>query len=179
MTIIKPVVMNFLKLRYALIFDSALVVDFDLSAYKLCQPLSEVTLKHACVSNKLPKCNMYDYTLYKHSNPQLLDNVCLDLDFGYLGIRDYFSKLYCMLSIKKKNLGRGKRGVKARALSMEQRALNKLVVKESVVVEHTNSRVKKLHIFEDEFRNRLKRYDIMSDIVCGLVNFRIAGTLVI
>ena len=53
------------------------------------------------------------------------------------------------------------------------------LAKERVVVEHTNSRVKKFHIFGDEFRNRLKRYDIMTDIVCGLVNFRIAGTLAI
>ena len=84
-----------------------------------------------------------------------------------------------MLPIKKKNPGRGKRGVVAQELSLEQRASNKLLSKERVVVEHTNSRVKKFRIFGDEFRNRLKRYDVMSDIVCGLVNFRIAGTLVI
>jgi uncharacterized protein (DUF2344 family) len=69
--------------------------------------------------------------------------------------------------------------VKAQELSAEQKAFNKALAKERVVVEHTNSRVKKYHIFGDEFRNRLKRYDIMTDIVCGLVNFRIAGTLAI
>jgi hypothetical protein len=125
------------------------------------------------------KGSMHDYTLYKHSHPHLPDNVRLDLDLGYLGIKLDFPKLNCMLPIKKKNPGRGKRGVKAKELSVEQRASNKLLAKESVVVEHTNSRVKKFHIFEDEFRNRLKRYDVMTDIVCGLVNFRIAGTLVI
>ena len=69
--------------------------------------------------------------------------------------------------------------MKAQELSVEQRASNMALSKERVVVEHTNSRVEKFHIFGDEFRNRLKRYDIMTDIVCGLVNFRIAGTLVI
>jgi hypothetical protein len=29
----------------------------------------------------------------------------------------------------------------------------------------------------DEFRKRLKHYDVMTDIVSGLVNFRILGTL--
>jgi hypothetical protein len=125
------------------------------------------------------KGSMHDYTLYKHSHPHLPDNVCLDLDLGYLGIRDDFPNLYCMLPFKRKNPGRGKRGVKAKELSVEQKVFNNAFAKERVVVEHTNSRVKKFHIFGDEFRNRLKRYDVMSDIVCGLVNFRIAGTLVI
>lgn len=125
------------------------------------------------------KGSMHDYTLYKRSHPHLPDNVRLDLDLGYLGIRDDYPKLNCMLPIKRKNPGRGKRGVKAKELSLEQRASNKLLAKERVVVEHTNSRVKKFRIFGDEFRNRLKRYDVMTDIVCGLVNFRIAGTLAI
>ena len=125
------------------------------------------------------KGSMHDYTLYKRSHPQLPSNVRLDFDLGYLGIRDDYPNLYCMLPFKRKNPGRGKRGVKAKELSVEQRASNKLLSKERVVVEHTNSRVKKFRIFGDMFRNRLKRYDVMSDIVCGLVNFRIAGTLAI
>jgi hypothetical protein len=125
------------------------------------------------------KGSMHDYTLYKHNHPHLPDNVRLDLDLGYLGIKLDFPKLNCMLPIKKKNPGRGKRGVVAQELSVEQKDFNKAFAKERVVVEHTNSRVKKFRIFGDEFRNRLKRYDIMTDIVCGLVNFRIAGTLAV
>ena len=124
------------------------------------------------------KGSMHDYTLYKHSHPHLPDNVRLDLDLGYLGIKLDYPKLNCMLPIKRKNPGRGKRGVVAQELSVEQKDFNKAFAKERVVVEHTNS-LKKFHIFGDGFRNRLKRYDIMTDIVCGLVNFRIAGTLVI
>ena len=105
--------------------------------------------------------------------------MCLDLDLGYFGIKADYPQLNCMLPFKKKNPGRGKCGVKAQELSVEQRASNMALAKERVVVEHTNSRVKKFRIFGDEFRNRLKRYDVMSDIVCGLVNFRIAGTLAI
>lgn len=44
-----------------------------------------------------------------------------------------------------------------------------------MVVEHAISRVKKFNIFGTEFRNRLKRYDTMTNLVCGLVNFRILG----
>jgi hypothetical protein len=123
--------------------------------------------------------SMHDYTLYKHSHPHLPDRVRQYFDLGYLGIKDDYPKLNCALPFKKKNPGRGKIGVKAEELPAEQKAFNKVLASERVIVEHTNSRVKKFRIFGDEFRNRLCRYDVMTDIVCGLVNFRIAGKLII
>lgn len=121
----------------------------------------------------------HDYALYKHSHPDLPDNVQLGLDLGYKGIETDYPKLFCVLPFKRKNPGRGKRGMKGPELSPEQKAFNKDLSKERVVVEHTFSRLKKFHIWADEFRNRLKHYDKATDIVCGLVNFRITGTLII
>jgi len=121
----------------------------------------------------------HDYTLYKHSHPELPNNVRLGLDLGYKGIEKDYPKLNCVLPIKRKNPGRGKHGMKGPELSAEQKAFNKMLSAERVVVEHTNSRVKKFHVWADEFRNRLKHYDVMTDIVCGLVNFRISGKLTI
>jgi len=37
--------------------------------------------------------------------------------------------------------------------------------------------IKKFGIFGGEFRNRTKRYDVTTDIVSGLVNFRILSSL--
>jgi hypothetical protein len=125
------------------------------------------------------KGSMHDYSLYKRCHPHLPRGVRLGLDLGYLGIKADYPKLNCELPFKKKNPGRGKVGVKAEALSGEQKASNKALAKERVVVEHTNSRVKKFRIFGDEFRSHLRRYDLVTDIVCGLVNFRVAGKLVI
>jgi hypothetical protein len=62
---------------------------------------------------------------------------------------------------------------KGKELAPEQKAYNEALSKERVVVEHTMSRLKKFSIFGQEFRNRLKRYDAMTDIVSGLFNFRI------
>jgi len=62
--------------------------------------------------------------------------------------------------------------MKAEELTAEQRVFNLALSKERVVAEHTNSRVKKFQIWGSEFRNRLKRYDVMTDVVSGLVNFR-------
>lgn len=119
----------------------------------------------------------HDYTLYKHSHPKLPSKVRAGLDLGYLGIKDDYPNLNCVLPIKKKNPGRGKVGVRAPELSVEQRAFNSELARERVVVEHTNSRVKKFLIWGAEFRNRAKRYDAMTDIVSGLINFRILGSL--
>ncbi len=121
----------------------------------------------------------HDYALFKHNHPRLPDEVPLSMDLGYDGVQSDYPKLNCLVPFKRRSPGRGKREMKGRELSVEQKAFNKALAKERVVVEHTNSRVKKFRIFEDEFRNRLKHYNIMTDVVCGLVNFRIAGTLII
>ena len=125
------------------------------------------------------KGSMHDYALYRRSHPHLPDNIRMHLDLGYLGIKIDYPKLNCVLPFKRKNPGRGRRGVKAQELSPEQKAFNKQLARERVVSEHTNSRVKKFQIWGDKFRNRLKHYDIMTDIVCGLLNFRVSGTMTI
>jgi len=121
----------------------------------------------------------HDYALFKHSHPHLPDVVSLGLDRGYVGIKTDYPELGCEVPFKRRSPGRGKRGVKAKELSADQKSFNKKLSKERVIVEHTFSRVKKFRIWAEEFRNRLKHYDIMTDIVCGLVNFRIAGTTAI
>lgn len=73
---------------------------------------------------------MHDYALYKHNHPRLPDKVQLDLDLGYLGIKDDYPDLNCVLPFKKKNPGRGKIGVKAQELSDEQKAFNKALASE-------------------------------------------------
>jgi hypothetical protein len=65
--------------------------------------------------------------------------------------------------------------VKAVELSCEEKEFNRWLSGERVVVEHAISRLKKFRIMAHEFRNRLKHYDTMTDIVCGLVNLRITG----
>jgi len=125
------------------------------------------------------KGSTHDYALFKQSHPHLPDNVYLGLDLGYDGVEKDYPKLKCEVPFKRRSPGRDKRGVKAKELSADQKSFNKRLSKERVIVEHTVSRLKKFRIWADEFRNRLKHYDIMTDIVCGLANFRITGTMTI
>lgn len=121
----------------------------------------------------------HDYSLFKHSRPHLPDSVLAILDLGYKGIKKDFPRFNCEVPFKRRSPGRGKRGVKAQELSVEQKAFSKSLSRDRIVVEHEISRLKKYHIWADEFRNRLKHYDIMTDVVCGLLNFRIMGTLIV
>jgi DDE superfamily endonuclease/Helix-turn-helix of DDE superfamily endonuclease len=118
----------------------------------------------------------HDLDVYLEHPPVLPNDVEQDLDRGYDGVKNYFPDLKCAIPFKRRAGGRGKGGVKAPDLTPAQKRFNKQLSKERVVVEHTISRMKKFRIMADEFRNRLKRYDVMTDLVSGLVNFRIMGT---
>ena len=125
------------------------------------------------------KGSTHDYSLFKHSHPHLPDSVQAILDLGYMGIKKDYPKFNCEVPFKRQSPGRGKRGVKAQELTLEQKAFNSNLSRDRIVVEHTISRLKKFHIWADEFRNRLKHYDMMTDVVCGLLNLRIMGTIIV
>jgi hypothetical protein len=58
-------------------------------------------------------------------------------------------------------------------LSNDHKDYSKNHSKKRIVVEHAICRLKKYWILADVFRNKLRRYDKISDIVSGLVNYRI------
>ena len=118
----------------------------------------------------------HDYALFKWRHPRLPGEVRLGVDLGYDGIQNDYPGLNALVPYKRRSPGRGKRGVKAKPLTPEQKVHNQNLSKERVTVEHAISRLKKFRIMAHEFRNRLRHYDAMTDIVCGLVNLRILGT---
>ena len=107
----------------------------------------------------------HDYDVFKQNHPTLPPDVKPGVDLGYDGIQNDFPKLNALIPFKKR------RGVKE--LTEAQRLFNKQLASARVVVEHTISRLKKFRIIGEEYRNRLRQYDQMSNIVCGLVNLRI------
>lgn len=85
-------------------------------------------------------------------------------DLGYMGVQNDFPTVKSVLQFRKKRKSE---------LSDGEKRHNKKNSKLRVIVEHTVSRIKKFGIMGTKFRNRLGRYDHASDIVSGLVNFRI------
>jgi hypothetical protein len=117
----------------------------------------------------------HDYSLYKWRHPRIPEGVSLGVDLGYDGIRGDYPGLDVLIPFKRRSPGRGKRGVRAKGLTVEEKEFNRLLSGERAVVENVFSRLKKFRVWGGEFRNRLCHYDDMTDIVCGLVNFRLLG----
>jgi len=84
-------------------------------------------------------------------------------DLGYLGVEKDLPGQISVLQYKRK---------KGNQQNDSQREWNKTHSKIRIRVEHAISKIKKFRISKDTFRNRLCRYDGISDIVCGLVNFK-------
>ena len=110
------------------------------------------------------KGRKHDYDVFKNNHPITPTQVENVLDLGYMGVQNDFPTVKYVLPIRKKRKSE---------LSNEEKKYNRRHSKLRIVVEHTVSRIKKFGIMGTKFRNKLGRYDHASDIVSGLVNFRI------
>ncbi|HEY6536402.1 MAG TPA: transposase family protein, partial [Candidatus Nitrosocosmicus sp.] len=110
------------------------------------------------------KGRRHDYDIYKENysiNPKQVVSV---FDLGYLGVeKDFPEQLSHIPNRKNRNL----------ELSKEERAYNKNHSRKRIMIEHTICRLKKYRIMSDIFRNKLRKYNKVSDIVAGVVNYRI------
>jgi hypothetical protein len=97
-------------------------------------------------------------------HPALSEELLDFYDLRYLGVEKDFPKQTGVLPYKKK---------KGKHLAEYQKEWHRLQSKIRIKVEHATSRIKKFRINAETFRNRLSRYDGISDIVCDLVNFKI------
>jgi len=109
------------------------------------------------------KGRKHDYDIFKKKRPKIPKDVKLGGDSGYQGIKDDFPEIKSIIPRKKQ---------KGKERTKEDKKFNKKFSKERVIVENTIGKMKKFGIFGGEFRNRLDRYDTMTSIVSGLVNFR-------
>jgi hypothetical protein len=125
-----------------------------------------MTNNHGIIIYKSNRKNgrRHDYDIYKEHHPLTPKEVVNVFDLGYLGVeKDYPEQLSSLPNRKKRNLD----------LSEEEKEYNKDRAKKRIVIEHAICRLKKFRILADVFRNRLRRYNKASDIVSGLVNYRI------
>jgi DDE superfamily endonuclease len=110
------------------------------------------------------KGRKHDYDIFKNKHPTTPLQVENVFDLGYMGVQNDFPTVKSVLPFRKKRKSE---------LSDGQKRHNRKHSKLRVLVEHTVSRIKKFGIMGTKFRNKLGRYDHASDIVSGLVNFRI------
>jgi DDE superfamily endonuclease/Helix-turn-helix of DDE superfamily endonuclease len=106
----------------------------------------------------------HDYKVYKDNHPDIPKDVMSMFDLGFLGVEKDYPEQRSSLPIKKE---------KGCELTAEEKEYNKNHSAKRIVIEHAICRIKKYKIMNDTFRNRLRKYDRISDIVSGLVNYRI------
>ena len=109
------------------------------------------------------KGRRHDYDVFKDKHPKIHHAVEATMDSGYQGVKDDFPEMKTKIPRKKQ---RGKPRTK------QDKRFNKKLSRERIVVEHTIGKTKKFRVLGETFRNRIKRYDSVSSIVYGLVNFR-------
>jgi hypothetical protein len=111
------------------------------------------------------KGRRHGYSIYKNNHHVIQNQVVNVPDLGYLAVeKDFPEQLSALPYKKERNQGE---------LSAEEKEYNKMHSKKRIVIEHTICRLKKYRIQSDIFRNRLRNYDKASDIVSGLINYRI------
>jgi hypothetical protein len=112
------------------------------------------------------KGRRHDYDVYKENHPITPKEVVNVYDLGYLGIEKDFPEQISSLPYRK-NRNR------EMSAEEEEKEYNKNHSKKRIVIEHIICRMKKYMIMSHVFRNRLRKYNRVSDIVSGLVNYRI------
>ena len=105
-----------------------------------------------------------DYAILKIKHPILSEELMIFYDLGYLGVEKDFENQISILPYKKRN---------GKELSIAQKEWNKIQRSIRIKVEHAISKIKKFRINSETFRNRLCRYDKISEVVCGIINFKI------
>jgi hypothetical protein len=108
---------------------------------------------------------MIIYSIYKKNHPVVIPKqVVTVVDLGYCGIETDFSKQKSSIpNRKERNM----------ELSLKEKEHNKIHSRKRIGIEHTIYRLKKYMAMSDTFRNRLRKYNRISDIVAVLVNYRI------
>jgi hypothetical protein len=106
----------------------------------------------------------HDYDIYKHNHPITPSQVDNIVDLGYLGIEKDYPTIKSVLPIRKK---------KNNLLSNDDVKYNKNHSRLRITVEHTICKIKKFGIMGTKFRNKLRRYNNISDIISGLLNHRV------
>ncbi len=106
-----------------------------------------------------------DYDIYKKNHPAVIPKEVVNVfDLGILGVETDFPEQLSALPFKRK---------RNQELSPKEKEYNVIHSKKRIIVEHTISRLKKYRIMSDIFRNKLRKYNKVTDIVAGLINYRI------
>ena len=82
-------------------------------------------------------------------------------DGAYTGMQKQYPDRDVRVAVKRKP---------GRELTPEEKAYNRALSRIRILVEHAIRRIKIFRVMGDRYRNPRRKYDLINDIVCGLVN---------
>jgi len=96
----------------------------------------------------------------KEVREKILVSIRVNGDSGFQGIDKYH-----------KNSDTPKKKTKKTPLSKEEKANNKQLARERILVEHINRKLKIFKILALPYRNRRRRYGLRANLISGIYNF--------
>jgi len=82
------------------------------------------------------------------------------MDSGYQGIAEIH-----------KNSETPKKKPKGGELTQEEKSENKRISRERILIENVNAKIKVFKIMANKYRNRRKRHNLRTNLICGIINF--------
>jgi hypothetical protein len=107
------------------------------------------------------KGSVHDFNLYKATIGKNVDeSILFQTDLGYLGIEKLHAN--SLLPVKES---------KYHKLTEREKAYNKRLARQRVIIEHINAKIKTFRILSYPYRNRRTRHLLRMLLVCGIINF--------
>jgi hypothetical protein len=107
--------------------------------------------------------SQHDFKLYENSIGSAVSNeIKIQGDSGYQGIL----RLH-------KNSETPKKKPKGGQLTDEEKAENRRISRERIIIENTNAKIKVFKIVANKYRNRRNRFGLRMALICGIINFEL------
>jgi len=104
---------------------------------------------------------VHDFKLYKETiGKNVAESIVMQTDLGYLGIEKLHAN--CLIPIKES---------KNHKLTEREKAYNKKLARQRVVIEHINAKIKTFKIMAYPYRNHRRRHLLRMSLICGIINF--------
>jgi hypothetical protein len=102
----------------------------------------------------------HDFTLYKDTIGKDVDtSIIIQTDLGYLGIE----KLHANSQVPYKESKKHK-------LTKGEKAYNRRLLRQRVVIEHINAKIKTFKIMAYPYRNHCKKHLLRMTLICAIIN---------
>jgi len=106
---------------------------------------------------------VHDFRIYKdHTGAAVSPDITAKTDSGYQGIVAYHANSEVPYK-KSKN----------RPLTEEERAFNRRLARERIMIEHINREIKVFKIMAERYRNRRRRHKLRMTLICAIRNYEI------